>query len=143
MERTPCNPTRSSASNLTYRGNNHHRCLTGHQPKGGKCPFPSELPYRSHGQTGTYLLSARISEGGQIIFLAHRLPGTNQRRAPTSNVELLVSQGLFRHGRRDSRYGHHGAAAETLDGGRAGGRIARPMLTMPRRFPNRGFRWAA
>lgn len=62
--------------------------------EGRQVPIPFELPYdpTAIDPAGTYLLSARISEGGQIIFSSPTGSPVLTNGAPTSNVELLVSQ---------------------------------------------------
>lgn len=62
--------------------------------EGRQVPIPFELPYDAAAidPAGTYLLSARISENGQIIFSSPTGVPVLTNGAPTSNVELLVSQ---------------------------------------------------
>lgn len=62
--------------------------------EGRQVPIPFELPYDAAAidPAGTYLLSARISQNGQIIFSSPTGVPVLTNGAPTSNVELLVSQ---------------------------------------------------
>ncbi|MBP6786096.1 MAG: YbaY family lipoprotein [Candidatus Promineofilum sp.] len=62
--------------------------------EGRQVPIPFELPYdpTAIDPAGTYLLSARVSEGGQIVFSSPTGVPVLTNGAPTSNVELLVSQ---------------------------------------------------
>lgn len=61
--------------------------------EGRQVPIPFELPYdpATIDPAGTYLLSARISEGGQTTFASQSGIPALTGGAPTSNVEVLVS----------------------------------------------------
>lgn len=61
---------------------------------GRQVPIPFELPYDATAidPAGTYLLSARISQGGQTTFGSQTGVPVLTNGAPTSNVEILVSQ---------------------------------------------------
>ena len=62
--------------------------------EGRQVPIPFELPYdpTAIDPAGTYLLSARISENGQTVFSSPTGVPVLTNGAPTSNVELMVSQ---------------------------------------------------
>ena len=62
--------------------------------EGRQVPIPFELPYdpASIDPAGTYLVSARISEGGQTTFASQTGVPVLTNGAPTSNVEVLVAQ---------------------------------------------------
>jgi len=61
---------------------------------GRQVPIPFELPYDAAtiDPSGTYLLSARISQGGVTIFASQSGVPVLTHGAPTSNVEILVNQ---------------------------------------------------
>src|SRR5690606_21357455 len=63
---------------------------------GRQVPIPFELPYdpAAIDAAGTYLLSARISEGGQVTFASQTGVPVLTNGAPTSNVEVVVSQSM-------------------------------------------------
>lgn len=62
--------------------------------EGRQVPIPFELPYDAAtiDPAGTYLASARITQGGQIIFQSQTGVPVLTNGAPTSNVEIVVSQ---------------------------------------------------
>ncbi len=62
--------------------------------EGRQVPIPFELPYDATtiDPAGTYLLSARISQSGQVTFSSQTGVPVLTNGAPTSNVEILVSQ---------------------------------------------------
>lgn len=61
--------------------------------EGRQVPIPFELTYdpASIDPAGTYLLGARISEGGQTTFASQTGVPVLTNGAPTSNVEIIVS----------------------------------------------------
>jgi uncharacterized lipoprotein YbaY len=62
--------------------------------EGRQVPIPFELAYdpATIDPAGTYLLSANITEGGQIMFASPTGVPVLTNGAPTSNVEIVVSQ---------------------------------------------------
>lgn len=61
--------------------------------EGRQVPIPFELPYDATriDPAGTYLLSARIAQGGQTTFASQTGVPVLTNGAPTSNVEVMVS----------------------------------------------------
>lgn len=62
--------------------------------EGRQVPIPFGLPYdpAAIDPAGTYLISARITEGGQTTFASSAGVPVLTNGAPTSNVEILVSR---------------------------------------------------
>ena len=62
--------------------------------EGRQVPIPFELPYdpASIDPAGTYLVSARITEAGQTTFSSQTGVPVLTNGAPTSNVEIMVTQ---------------------------------------------------